>query len=152
MVSLERNGGSVVKEKSIGDLCHELMSEAGIDSYIKDNQMFFSDQSVAELLNDLYGKKSVTKAALARDAGISEVYLHQVFSGRRHPSRDRLLCICICMGATFDEIQKLLREASFAQLYPKIKRDAIISYGIIHQVGLREINEKLVAEREKPLY
>ena len=56
------------------------------------------------------------------------------------------------MGATFDEIQKLLREASFAQLYPKIKRDAIISYGIIHQVGLREINEKLVAEREKPLY
>ena len=50
---------------------------------------------------------------------MSEVYLHQVFSGRRRPSRDRLVCICIGLKATLDEAQELLKQAGYAQLYPK---------------------------------
>ena len=31
---------------------------------------------------------------------MSEVYLHQVFSGRRSPSRDRLLCLCLGLAVS----------------------------------------------------
>ena len=141
-----------MQNKPTDDLQNELMSEPSFDSYMNENRPFFSQQSVAELLTALYEQQDISKAALARKAGMSEVYLHQVFAGRRNPSRDRLLCLCVGLGVTLEETQRLLKQASYAQLYPKIKRDAIISYGIIHQVGLREINEKLVAEREKPLY
>ena len=79
------------------------------------------------------------------------MYLHQVFSGRRKPSRDRLLCLCIGMEVTIDETQRLLMQASYGLLYPKIKRDAIISHSIIHHVPLNEINDKLFAEQEKTL-
>lgn len=82
---------------------------------------------------------------------MSEVYLHQVFAGRRKPSRDRLLCLCIGLGATLEETQRLLRQATYAQLYPRIKRDAIISHGIIHDVNLNDINDKLFQENEKTL-
>ena len=141
-----------MKSKSTNDLNEELMQESNIDAYINDNRQFFSDQSIAELLTELYEKKSISKAALARKAGISEVYLHQVFAGRRNPSRDRLLCICVGLGVTLEETQRLLTQASYAQLYPKIKRDAIISHGIVHHTELNEINDKLFAEGEKALF
>jgi transcriptional regulator with XRE-family HTH domain len=141
-----------LKEKPTGDLSNELMSEASIDTYIHENGPFFSSQSVAELLTKLYEKKKISKAALARKAGMSEVYLHQVFAGRRNPSRDRLLCLCVGLEATLEETQRLLQQASYAQLYPKNKRDAIISHGIIHHTELNEINDKLFTENEKTLF
>lgn len=138
--------------KTTDDLSSELMEKASIDSYIQDNQSLFVHQSVAELLTELFEKSSVSKSALARAACISEVYLHQIFSGRRNPSRDRLLCICIGLRATLEETQRLLKQAFFAELYPRVKRDAIISYGIVHHTGLEEINDKLFAENEKTLF
>ena len=87
----------------------------------------------------------LSKAELARQSGMSEVYLHQVFSGRRKPSRDRLLCICIGLEATLEETQTLLKQASFAQLYPRIRREAIICHSILHGTPLAEINDTLFA-------
>ena len=94
-----------MEEKSTGDLRRELMEQDSIDTYIKANQTLFTDKSVAELLTELYEQKDLTKAELARRASMSEVYLHQVFSGRRNPSRDRLLCLCVGLGATLEETQ-----------------------------------------------
>ena len=59
-----------MKEKPTTELKNELMSEASIDSYIRENSSYFSNYSVAELLTELYKKKSLSKAALARKAGI----------------------------------------------------------------------------------
>ena len=140
-----------MKEKSTSELIEELMSEPNIDSYINDNEPLFSDKSIAELLSELYVKKNISKAALARKAGMSEVYLHQVFAGRRKPSRDRLLCLCIGLEATLDETQRILVQASYAQLYPKNKRDAIISHGIIHGTDLPAINDTLFTADEDTL-
>ena len=140
-----------MKEKTTDDLSCEMMEESDINSYLSKNNSCFSDQSVAELLNALYKKKTMTKAALARRAGVSEVYLHQVFAGRRKPSRDRLLCLCIGLEATLEEAQRLLQQAVYAQLYVRRKRDAIIGHGLVHHTGLDEINDRLFAEGEKTL-
>lgn len=75
-----------MEEKTTDDLLREMM-ESDIDSYLSKNESFFMDDSVMELLNKLYKKKKITKAALAKKSGMSEVYLHQVFSGRRRPSQ-----------------------------------------------------------------
>ena len=148
---MEVKGRDHVKEKSTSDLSQELMRDANIDHYIHENQSFFSDKSVSDLLSQLYEKKTMTKAALARKAGMSEIYLHQVFSGRRNPSRDRLLCLCIGLGCSLEETPRLLQQASYAQLYPRIKRDAIITHGILHGTDLNDINDKLFSENEKTL-
>lgn len=137
--------------KTTGDLSQALMSEPDLDSYLSDNQDFFASQSIAELLTECYKDCPYSKAALARKAGMSEVYLHQVFAGRRNPSRDRLICLCVGLETTLEQTQQLLKQASYAPLYPKIRRDAIISYGIVHGMSLGEINDKLLAENEKTL-
>lgn len=141
-----------MREKSTDDLSRELMDQPDIDSYLKENQAYFFQKEMTDLLTDLFEKKEISKAALARKAGMSEVYLHQVFSGRRKPSRDRLICLCVGLEADLEETQQLLKQAAYAPLHPKVKRDAIVSYGILHHVSLSEINDKLFAENEKTLF
>ena len=141
-----------MENKTTDDLSQALMSEPDLDSYLRENQPFFAGQSIAELLALYHERTNLSKAALARKAGMSEVYLHQVFAGRRNPSRDRLLCLCVGLETSLEEAQRLLKLASYAPLYPRLKRDAIISYGIVHHMALGEINDKLFAENEKTLY
>ena len=54
--------------------------------------------------------------------------------------------------AALDETQRMLTQGGYAQLYPRTRRDAIISYGVVHQLPLGEINDKLFAEQEKTLF
>ncbi|MBM6927134.1 helix-turn-helix domain-containing protein [Pseudoflavonifractor phocaeensis] len=141
-----------MKEKSTGDLSFELMSQPNLDAYLSQNEDCFTNQSAAEFLIVYFQRSGMTKAALARKAGMSEVYLHQVFSGRRNPSRDRLLCLCVCLELSLEETQQLLKEACHAPLYPRNRRDSIITYGVLHRQALAEINEKLFEENEKTLF
>ena len=104
------------------------------------------------MLNRLFQKRRISKATLAKQSGMSEVYLHQVFSGRRNPSRSRLLCLCFGLNASLEETQELLKQCGFAQLYPKDRRDAIILYGILNGMDLFGVNDKLFAENEETLY
>ena len=141
-----------MKDKTTDDLSQALMEEPSIDSYLRENRPFFAGQSIGELLAAYYERTDLSTAALARKAGMSEVYLHQVFAGRRNPSRDRLICLCVGLEVSLEEAQQLLKLASYAPLYPRLKRDAIISYGIVHRMALGEINDKLFTENEKTLF
>ena len=141
-----------MRQKSTNDLNQELMAQPNLDKYITENETHFTDVDISAFLLELYERCRLSKAELARQAGMSEVYLHQVFSGRRKPSRDRLLCLCIGMGAGLENVQQLLKRVGYAPLYPKLKRDAIIGHGILHRTPLTEINDKLFSENEKTLF
>lgn len=139
-------------EKNTTQLLHELMDTNDLDRILSENTASFRAGSLPDALQALFETRDTTKSALAKASGISEVYLHQVFAGRRNPSRDRLLCICVGLGITLDETQRMLTQGGYAQLYPRTRRDAIISYGVVHQLPLGEINDKLFAEQEKTLF
>lgn len=139
-------------EKSTDDMKQELMEQASLDQYITENEAYFVETDLTEVLTRLYEHCGLSKAELARRAGMSEVYLHQVFSGRRRPSRDRLLCLCIGMSAKLEEANLLLKGMGYAPVYPRLKRDAIISHGLLHRTPLAEINDKLFSENEKTLF
>ncbi|MDD6660755.1 MAG: helix-turn-helix transcriptional regulator [Lachnospiraceae bacterium] len=138
-------------KKNTDGLQQELMNSTDLSQFLSRNQEQFVDKSVAELLNHLFEKKNISKAALAKQAGMSEIYLHQIFAGRRTPSRNRLLCLCYGLEASIDETQELLRLCGMAELYPKLKRDAIIYYGLLHKLDLFAINDKLFDENEDTL-
>lgn len=127
------------------------MAQDDIDSYIKENQDVFINRSITVMLAELYKNCSLSKAELARRSGMSEVYLHQLFSGRRKPSRDKLLCLCIGMKLSLEQTQDLLKEAAYVQLYPRVKREAIICHAILHGRTLASVNEKMLQEHEKTL-
>lgn len=141
----------LLKNRTTDDLKQELMSDADIDAYIKENRHDFVNCDISRLLRMLYEDRQISKAELARRSGMSEVYLHQLFSGRRKPSRDKLLCLCVGMELTIEETQRVLKEAAYAELYPRIRREAVIYHGIAHHTPLADINDHLFEENEKAL-
>ena len=138
--------------KDTNDLQQELMNSPNLDQFLSENQDNFSGGDAHALLNTLFQQRNISKAALAKQSGMSEVYLHQVFAGRRNPSRNRLICLCFGLSATLEETQSLLKQCGLAQLYPKSRRDAIIIYGLANGVSLFDINDKLFSEEEKTLF
>ena len=141
-----------MQDKSTDDLRQELMESPDLEQYLAENDAFFSSKDAAAMLNQLFKKCGLSKAALAKRSGMSDNYLHQIFSGRRNPSRSRLLCLCIGLGASLEETQELLKLCGLAQLYPKLRRDAIIIYGLTHRLSLFSINDSLFSSDEETLF
>lgn len=141
-----------MKKKNTDDLRQELMDSPDLTQFLTRNQEHFVNENISDLLNQLFERKNISKAALAKQSGMSEIYLHQIFAGRRNPSRNRLLCLCFGLDATVEEAQELLRLCKMTQLYPKLKRDAIIYYGLQHKLGLYEINDRLFDADEETLF
>lgn len=132
-----------MSEKRTDDLKQELMDVIDLDQFLEENEEEFNQNLLVEQLTELLKKCNLSKAAVARRAGVSEVYLHQIFAGKRKPSRNRLLCLCYGLGADAEDVQILLKQCCMAELYPKNKRDAIIYYGLVHKLDLHDINDKL---------
>lgn len=103
-------------------------------------------------LTRIYETKDLTKAELAAGPASARSICIRCLRGGEILPRDRLLCICVGLGITLDETQRMLTQGGYAQLYPRTRRDAIISYGVVHQLPLGEINDKLFAEQEKTLF
>ena len=141
-----------MERKITDDLQKELMGSNSLNEFLSANSGEFNSGGVQRLLTRLFEKRGITKSALAKQSGMSEIYVHQIFAGRRNPSRSRLICLCFGLGATLDETQELLRLAGLAPLYPRIRRDAIIIYGLVNGVGLHELNDKLFTEDEETLF
>lgn len=135
-----------MNEKNTDTLQQELMSTNNLDRFLTENDASFRDVPLREAIQRIFDEKGMSKAQLAKQSGISEVYLHQLFSGRRFPSRSRLLCLCFGLGATVDEAQSLLQQARHAPLYSRDRRDAIIIFALSYHMTLFEVNDKLFTE------
>ena len=135
-----------MKRKNTDQLLKELMDSNDLSRVLSDNSACFRESDLPHGLQALFDQQDMSKSALAKASGISEVYLHQLFSGRRFPSRSRLLCLCFGLGATVDEAQSLLQQARHAPLYSRDRRDAIIIFALSHHMTLFEVNDKLFTE------
>lgn len=138
--------------KQTDTLRQELMESADLDKFLKENKDSFQEESCGEMLERLLESRGYSKAELARRAGMSTVYLYQILSGRRKPSRDRLICLCFGLDCSLDTTQELLKKNGFLGLYPKNRRDAIILYSLSKGISLQETNDKLFQEKEEGLY
>ena len=138
-------------QKSTDELQEELMDTPNLSSFLNKNKASLKYPEIPDLLSQALKRHHLSKALLARRSGTSEVYLHQLFSGRRKPSRDRLLCVCIGLGVTPEEAQDMLKKSGFGLLYVKNQRDAVILHGLAFNKSLTVINEALLQINQEPL-
>lgn len=141
-----------MKQKNTINLQSELTQCDSLRTFLMSNENSFNTGSAQEYIKELIDRCGISKATLARNSGMSEIYVHQILSGRRSPSRGRLICLCYGLGATLEETQELLKLYGLAQLYPRNRRDAILIYGLTHGISVQEINDRLFAEDEETLY
>ena len=127
-----------------------LNQSSSIEEYINTEQDYLIDSAVCDYLNQLLEEKSLKKSTVIKNSELNEIYGYQIFSGKRIPSRDKLISISFGMNLSLDETQALLKYAG-APLYPKQKRDSLLIWGKNHQFSIYQINELLYAENEDTL-
>ena len=140
-----------MESKTTDELLKELNSCNNIDEYFKENENSIIHNRISDYLYDVFKEKCLIKSQVFKKAEVDEIYGYQIFSGRKNPSRNTLIAICIGARFTLNEIQAALKIAGYATLYAKSKRDSLIIYGINHAQSVMEINEILFNAQEDTL-
>lgn len=82
-------------------------------------------------LNELMAEKEMSIPELIDRSGISKNYIYNILGGERiNPSRDKVIAICIGLGASFSQTNKALELVKHSALYPRDERDARIAIAI----------------------
>ena len=137
--------------KNTNEMEQEIKDKIDLENFLIKNQDSFAAQNMADLFAEMIRTKKMSKAELARRARTSEMYLYQVLSGKRIPTRDRFLCFCISLGYDAEETRSLLKRGRYADLYARDRRDAIILFGLDKHWDLAKINDTLFEKGEKLL-
>lgn len=123
-----------------------------IDELLNQYNTYYKMDSFAEALHSILSQKKITKQEIVQRTQIGRTYVYQIFSGKRRPSRNKLLQITFALRCCLEETQNLLVLADHAPLNLKNKRDIIISFAIYRYYTLFDLNELLDNYGELPLF
>lgn len=121
------------------------------DEYLCNNEEYFINGDVTVFWKKVIEEKDMKKSDIINKADVGYTFFYDILNGKKHPSRDTLLKIFIAMQLSIDTCQEGLRIYEWAALYPKVKRDSVIIYAIMHKYSLRMTEELLEANNEKVL-
>lgn len=137
--------------KDTAKIIEELGLCPDFKTFYNENKEYMLTSTLPELLAELVEKKGLKKSYAIRAAEMSEVYGYQIFSGIRHPERNKLLCLAVGMNLTLDETQNLLKCAGYNPLYVKLPFDSVVIYGICKRLSVIKINEILFENKLETL-
>lgn len=123
-----------------------------LDRFFAEHRLVRHEESVREVLEILLRERRMTKAELSKRACVNESYLYEILSGRKRPSRDRMLCLCFGLGLSLEESQEILRRCGYEKLFSKRKRDALLCRCLENGWDVLRTNEALFDENMQTLY
>ena len=124
------------KQISTDELLKMLFKEQNLEHFLQHNESAYLTTSFADYLNAWCRKHLEVPEQVIRRANLEKSYGHQLFSGKRNPSRDTVLQMAFAMQADLPQAQEMLRIAHRSQLYPRIKRDTVIIYCLHNRISL----------------
>ena len=142
---------SSIGKKSTTELLRDLRKYKEFDSYLKHDADYLRQTVFTEKLKELLKRDDRTRIEIAQEACISEIYLYQICTGKRVPSRERVLCLCLVLHPRLEEVQELLRSCGHAPLHPRDRRDAQIIHALLHNGTLYQTDDALIEMGEKSL-
>lgn len=136
--------------RSLSKKLQAIKDEKEAEQFVKSHSDLISIHS---FLNGLLADKNITVPELIERSGISRNYIYNILGGERtNPSRDKVIAICIGLGASFSQINRALELVKHSALYPKDERDARIAIAVNQGVkSVTEINLMLEKNGLKPL-
>lgn len=140
-----------MEKKTTQELINEIKSSNSIYTYLDENKAQLFDLDFKSYLNQLLKQKNCPKAYAIKHSGLSEIYAYQIFSGKKAPSRDKVLALCFGMKLTISEAQHLLNKAGVSELYPRDQRDSVVLFALKKELSIIECNELLYELGYNPL-
>lgn len=83
--------------------------------------------------------KGLDNKEIIEKSNINRVYFYHLLSGKRKPSRDKIIQLAFGLSLDFVETQRLLKLSKMNELYSRVKRDAIFIYGLNNNMSIVEL-------------
>ncbi len=116
-------------------LMKRLFATARLKAFMNTYDGAFVKASFREYIQRLLAERDLVCEHVIKRCGIDRTYGHQLFSGLRQPSRDKVIQLAFGFSMNAQEAQALLKAAGKSLLYPKIKRDAAILYCLKNNIS-----------------
>ncbi len=130
-------------KKNTQDLIEELKNDKLTSSFMQNNKDELTIPVLHEYLNSLLIRKNMSKTALIKNSGLDRHYVYHILSGKKNPSRDRLIILGIALRLDLNLMQDILRFAGFRELYVRDSKDLVIIYCINSCYSVMQTNDIL---------
>ena len=117
-----------------------LIKEEGAAYFTKDRG---GKVEVGLYLEKLIEEHGMKKKEVVRKLNLEESYARKLFGGQRIPTRKILLQCAFLLSLNLADTQRLLDIGQKPRLYPRIRYDAAIIYGLEEKMTLEEMNSFL---------
>lgn len=130
-------------KKSTEELLALLKKSDNLDSFLEESENDMIETSLQEQLSLFIEKSNKKPAEILRRAGIEKSYGYDILSGKRTPSREKVLALIFALSLSASDAQALLKSCGYPPLYPKILRDSVILFCLDKEIELSDTNETL---------
>ena len=125
------------------------------EEFCSENKEHLVDEKYAfyNYFRDVLAAKKIKQQTVFLYADIPERFGYKLLSGEKHTQqRDTILRLCYAAEFTLEETQKALEKYKMPQLYPLIKRDALLMIIFNERPGsVIDVNKILQKNKFEPL-
>ena len=136
-------------ERLTEDLLKRLLAASSPEAYLEEGLTM--ERTFAGYLHELLEAKGLKRADVYRASGLNSTVVYDAFAGKSRLGRDNALMMAFGLGCSLREAQRLLKLAGVAELYPKVRRDAIIIGCLDRGVSREGCDDELWRFGEKTL-
>ena len=143
-----------MEESTTGNLANILSnidSAREMEEYLELPEVVNSWQSFPEYFQSLDAVKEMDSRNLIRSSGLERSYYYQVMKGTRRPGRDKVRRLCLAAGLNLKETTRALELSGNAVLYPRSRRDIILTVAVNQMADVDDTNLLLFKYGVKPL-
>lgn len=125
-------------QKSTDELLRLLYMESSLDHLLSQSESSLRAPDFAAHITALSKRRGEPPERIINRANIEKSFGHQLFSGRRKPSRDTVLQLAFGFELDYPAAQELLSAAQKNLLYPRVKRDLVVIFCLHHRCSVVE--------------
>ena len=122
-----------------------------MEQYLELPEVVNSCQTFSEYFRSLAAVREMDTGELIRSSGLERSYYYQVMKGTRSPGRDKVLRLCLAAGLNLRETTRALELSGNAVLYPRKRRDIILTVAVNQMADVDDTNLLLFKYGERPL-
>ena len=100
-------------EKTTDELMNEIRNTHEIEKFLEKNSGEFTEKPLCDLLDKLLKERKLQKSKVVARSGLNRIYGYQILSGKRVPSRDKLIALCFGMQLDLAETDDMMKYAGY---------------------------------------
>ena len=137
--------------KKLNDVLTKIDSSEAMEAYMEEPKVTDSVKTFSSYFYALTQDKKLTDVDLIKKSGNEKSYYYQIVKGTKRPGRDKVLRLCLAAELSLRETTRALELSENAVLYPKKRRDIILSVAVNQHATVDDANMLLNKYGEEEL-